>query len=395
MNVARVRHLENAINHFERGLKADTVSRCSIESHLRSYHAAHKAQLSRDDKEWLSDKFKDIYRWKSLIENFTTEPTSVGSLLRSYFSQSNWRAYAHSKVLPDHIRLSLPPALFEALSKQYGKERAREIAAVYNEKSPVFLRSNPRVMSRDEVVKAMNVAGIPAEPSAQSETGIKASRSPNLVDLDVMKNHACEFQDDSCQIVGKHISYLLNSSNSSRPVKILDFCCGSGGKSLVFGSSLRGKGHLFLHDINSKYMQQSRLKMKAAKIPNFTVVDSSQLSRFRGKMDFVLVDPPSTSSGQYRRYPERKWLYSDEFLSESISRQREIFKQALAFLKRDGKIIFSVSSILSPETWEQVKYFCDTHKLFLSFEPVHSLPMSHGIDGFFCAIMERQNRKIN
>ena len=394
MNVTRVRHLENAINHFERTLGTDTTARRSIDSHLRTYHAAHKSQLSKDDKDWLSDKFKDIYRWKSLIDHFTAEPRSVGNLLRSYFSETNWRAYAHSKVLPDHTRLSLPVELFDALSRQYGKDRAREIAGVYNEKSPVFLRLNPRVMARDEVVKLINGAGIPAEPCAHSETGVKVSRSPKLVDLDILKNHACEFQDESCQIIGKQVSNLIKTSNTSRPIKILDFCAGSGGKSLVFGPSLHGKGHLFLHDINSKYLHQSRMKMKSAKIPNFTVLDQSQMNRLRGKMDYVLVDAPSTSSGQYRRYPERKWLFSDEFLSESLARQRHIFKQALAFLKRDGKIIYSVSSILSSETWEQMQYFCETHKLFLSYEPVHSLPVSHGMDGFFCAIMERQARKI-
>lgn len=396
MNVVRIRHLENAINHFEKSVGVDNSFRCSIESHLRSYHAAHKSQLSKVDKEWLSDKFKDIYRWKSLIDHFSMEPRSVANLLRVYLGDSNWRAYAHSKVLPEHTRLSLPTSLFEALSKQYGKEKAREIAGIYNESTPVFLRVNRRVSSRDEVLKVINGAGIPAEASSHSETGLKVSRSPKLVDLDILKTHACEFQDEAFQIVGKQISDLILSTDSSTPVKVLDFCAGSGGKSLVFGPTLRGKGHLFINDVNMKYLHQARMKMKAAKIPNFTAItDPSQLNRLRGKMDFVLVDPPSTSSGQYRRYPERKWLYSEEASAQSVIRQQEIFKQALQYLKRDGKIIYSVSSILSCETWEQLKFFCDNHKLFLSYEPVHSLPVSHGMDGFFCAIMERQSRKIN
>jgi 16S rRNA (cytosine967-C5)-methyltransferase len=390
MNVARVRHLENAIVHFERTLAGASPGKMSLDSHLRVYHAAHKRQLSRDDKEWLSDKFKDIYRWKSLLEHFSSEPKSTVSLLRAYFGTANWRGYANSKTLPDQTRLSLPLSLLEALSKQYGKEKAREVATIYNEKPTVYLRVNPLVSSREEIIKIINTAGIAAEPSINSHVGIKVSRSPKLLDLSILDDHACEFQDESCQVIGTRIASLISGSSPRiRPVKILDFCSGSGGKSLVFGPTLQGKGHIFLHDINPRYLQQARMKMKAAKIPNFTIIASEE-NRLRGKMDYVLVDAPSTGSGQFRRYPERKWMFTDDSLTSSVQRQRDIFKQALKYLRGDGKIIYSVSSILSPETWEQVKYFCETHKLFLSYEPVHSLPVSHGMDGFFCAIMERQ-----
>jgi 16S rRNA C967 or C1407 C5-methylase (RsmB/RsmF family) len=355
--------------------------------------------LSIDDKDWLSDKFKDIYRWKSLIEHFSGVSNGPSDLLRAYFGSSNWRAYAASKVLPDHTRFSIPEPLFDALSNQYGKDKAREIAAIYNEKSPVFLRVNPRVSSREDVLKSMKAVGIAAEPTIHSELGIKVSRSPKLLQLDVLKNHSCEFQDESCQLVGAQISKLLTMHKKegtvSRPIKILDFCSGSGGKSLVFGPSLRGKGHIFLHDINQAYLQQARMKMRAAKIPNFTIMspnDPAYETRLRGKMDYVLVDAPSTSSGLFRRYPERKWMFTTEFVSESVDRQRAIFKEAIKYLKGDGKIIYSVSSVLSPETWEQLKFFCQEHKLFLTYEPVYSLPQSHGMDGFFCAIMERQKQ---
>ena len=117
MNVTRVRHLENALVHFRRDPTTQTFSAPSIDTHLRTYHAAHKSQLSIDDKDWLSDKFKDIYRWKSLIEHFSGVSNGPSDLLRAYFGSSNWRAYAASKVLPDHTRFSIPEPLFDALSQ--------------------------------------------------------------------------------------------------------------------------------------------------------------------------------------------------------------------------------------------------------------------------------------
>ena len=397
LNVNRVRHLENAMVHFERAIATENGPRISIDSHLRSYHAAHRNGLSLEDKEWLSDKFKDIYRWKSLLDNFSKDQStpSVGERLRTYFVSEGWRSYTNSKRLPEHIRLSIPEELFNTLSKQYGKEKSRKIASTYNEKPATFLRVNRLVESRDTIIKNLSSKGITAEPTMTSEIGIKISRNPKLLQApELVVDRSIELQDESCQIIGSQVDIPQNHKGTL----VLDYCAGSGGKSLVFGPDMGGKGHLYVHDINHRYLIQARNKLRSAKIGNFTLLNNSTESGSEKmknlchkKMDWIIVDAPSTGSGQYRRYPDRKWLYSDKFLSQCVERQREIFKSALKFLKpKKGKILYSVSSILSAETWDQLTYFCDTHGLYLCYEPVHSVPVSHGMDGFFCATLEKK-----
>jgi 16S rRNA C967 or C1407 C5-methylase (RsmB/RsmF family) len=283
--------------------------------------------------------------------------------------------------LPDHTRLSIPEELFNTLSKQYGKEKTRVIASIYNEKPSTFLRVNRLVETRDNVLKNLSARGITAEPASTSDIGIKISRTPKLLTVPDLLEHACEIQDESCQIVGRQV----DSGGL-----ILDYCAGSGGKSLVFAPDMNGKGHLYLHDINQRYLQQARSKLRSAKIRNFTIFPNNVDPRLKKKMDWIIVDPPSTGSGQFRRYPDRKWLFTDGFLNACILQQRKIFNDALKYLKKDGKIMYTVSSIIGAETWGQVEFFCHHHGLYLSYEPVHSLPVSHGMDGFFCATLERK-----
>ena len=384
MNVTRVRHLENALNHFGKSVKSPDVPVVSIDSHLRNYFRAHKGKLTSSDMEWLSDKFKDVYRWRGLVGHFATGGDSPADLLRVYFGNGGWRSYSDSKSLAEHVRTSMPEALFARLSSHYGKSKAVDIGRIWNERSTTFLRVNTLVQDREQVLKALTERGISAEKTLVSDIGLKVGHIEDIVTVPEVRDHACGLQDESCQTVGLQVAV-------SPGQKVMDFCSGSGGKSLVFGSQLKGSGHLFLHDVNTNFLAQAKRKLRDANIKNFTCVpnDSPQLKRLVRKMDWVLVDPPSTGSGHYRRYPDRKWLFSDESLSEKIQIQREIFKEAIKFMKKGGKIVYSTSSILPEENAEQIKYFCNIHSLYLTAEPVYALPQSRGMDGFFCAVMER------
>ena len=385
MNVNRVRHLENAISHFDRLSGRQECAKMSIDSHLRAYFRAHKMKLDQSDKEWLSEKFKDLYRWKGLITHFMQGTASPSNFLRVYFGNTNWRAYANSRTLAGNICSSMPEELFKRLTHCFGKDKALDIGKVWNESSVTFLRVNPLVDDRERVYKFLASKGISVEKSNVNAIGLRITRSDILPSLKELKEHSFDIQDESCQMVGLQID--CNPGD-----KVLDFCCGSGGKSLVFGPQLKGKGHLFLHDVNEFYLKQAKRKLYNAKIRNFSCLTtgSPQLDSLKRKMDWILVDVPSTGSGQFRRYPERKWLYSDESLQKHIADQREIFKRALTYLSRKGKIVYSTSSILPDENMEQVKHFCESHKLYLVKEPVFSLPQSHGMDGFFSAVLERR-----
>lgn len=307
------------------------------------------------------------------------------NLLRTYFGNPSWRAYNDSTTLSDYTKVSMPESLYLLLVKHFGRSKALEIGRIWNEKAPIYMRVNSLRDTRENVLRQLVLQGVPAEPSKTSTIGIKILRGDNIWNIPELQDNVLSLQDESCQIIGYHINVHPGD-------KVLDFCSGSGGKSLVLGPKLQGKGHLFLHDVNPRYLLQARKKLRETGIRNFTCVSpgSEQFSGLKGKMDWVLVDPPSTGTGQFRRYPDRKWLFSDSRLNETVQQQRAIFATALEKMNPQGKIVYSTSSILPEENEMQIKHFCDMHKLYLVSEPIYSLPVSHGMDGFFCAIMERQ-----
>jgi 16S rRNA C967 or C1407 C5-methylase (RsmB/RsmF family) len=127
-----------------------------------------------------------------------------------------------------------------------------------------------------------------------------------------------------------------------------------------------------------------------------------------------------------------KWSFSEERLAYCIRLQQKIFEDALRFVKkrgdantdgngdagasgnmnngdhhnlnsssnssshgntnsgRGGRIVYATHSILEEENMAQVRLFCKKYGLVLVREPRHALPQSKGLDGFFCAVMERR-----
>merc|ERR1719318_857301 len=72
----------------------------------------------------------------------------------------------------------------------------------------------------------------------------------------------------------------------------MDFCAGSGGKSLVIGQGMLNRGQLFMHDPRDMKLFEAKRRMRKAGIRNYTLLPPAHplLPKLRTKMDWVLVD---------------------------------------------------------------------------------------------------------
>ena len=177
-----------------------------------------------------------------------------------------------------------------------------------------------------------------------------------------------EPQDEASQII-------CDIMQAKPGQQILDYCAGSGGKSLGFGANMLGKGQIHLHDVREKSLHDAKKRLKRAGIQNFQfyINNESRINKLIGKMDTVLVDAPCSCSGTFRRRPDQKWLLSEEKLTEFIELQREILKKSIPFIKVGGTLIYSTCSILQEENEDQTNLlktyknltFIKSHKILL------------------------------
>lgn len=338
---------------------------------VANYFRSHKA-LGSKDRKWLLEAIYPLIKWQGLIDYNTPRPISWQKRLRTFLSHSIPELQAKNGT-PPHISCSFPQFLFAKLLDFYGEETTLQICHTLNEKAPITLRTNPIKISREQLLSKL-------DPNVFCKThlaphGISCLKRVNLHDLAEYREGFFEIQDEASQLVADMID--------ARPKQqILDYCSGSGGKSLAFAHKMQGTGQIFLHDIRQSALKQAKKRCKRAGIHHAQF----NLPLLKNKMDWVIVDAPCSGTGTLRRNPDMKWKLTKEAIDELVEKQRDIFKQALCYMKPNGLILYATCSILPEENESQTDYFLNTFPIKLHAPIFKTLPQSEGMDGFYAAL---------
>ncbi|OEH76763.1 nol1 nop2 sun family domain-containing protein [Cyclospora cayetanensis] len=363
MNAFRVRHLEQALQLY---YAPHSTGHLPLDLFLRHYYNCNKS-VGSNDKKFITEHIYQIVKWKGLLDHITPPPTSWPSRIRTYFVSDRWKLQTQNIKLPPSTRTSFPSELFARIENAYGTVKAINICNILNEEAPTYLRTNTLAISRDRLYSYLLNKGIAVEKSANSPYALVLPHRQRLGDLPEFHRGYFEIQDEASQLAALKVAAKPGD-------KVLDYCAGSGGKTLAFGPQMVNKGKIYLHDVRERMLREAKKRLKRAGITNYTVLTPGDpvLQKLAGAMDWltiprfafgagvtgrlgrcafvqVVCDVPCTGTGALRRSPEMKWKYRDD----------------------------------------KAKFFCQQHGLVLNEPPFHSLPTSRGMDGFFCATFSR------
>jgi len=362
--------------HFFQILHSFDPNKGPLDLFISRYFRSHP-QLGSKDRLFIVERLYTFFRWKSLLEG--KEEEALFELLEKDLS-----TYGNTS-LEEHVRVSFPKDLFEALQRRW-KEKTLSICFASNKEAPITLRTNSMKISRKELIERLQSSGIEAKENPQGKDAITLSRRLNVWILPEFKEGFFEMQDAGSQKVAELIEVKPGDS-------FLDYCAGSGGKALACAPKMKNRGQIFLHDIRPKALQEAKKRLKRAGIQNAQCIlnnEKKRLKLLKGRMDFVLVDVPCSGTGTLRRNPDMKWLFSSEKLASLIKEQREIFDQAFSFVRAGGTIIYATCSLLAEENEEQIEHFLSRYPLKIVGEPFQSVPEDGKMDGFFAVCMQKR-----
>lgn len=364
----REHHLFTILSEYEAQL-------LPLDRFLSEYFRAHKAVGSKDRKV-LCENIYSIIRWKGLLDYLCCKPISWEARYQKFMQFSPDRFFEDSEI-PLHIRLSFPKELFNLIVRSLGEEKARAFCKTSNAEAPITIRVNLLKISRENLLKIWENA-IPAAHGS-FHTAVILSKRMNFFTLPEFKMGYFEVQDEGSQ-------YLADLVNVNPGQLVLDFCAGSGGKSLAIAPKMQRKGQLFLHDIRKHALLEAKKRLKRAGVQNAQILlpDSAQKKTLYEKFDWVLVDVPCSGTGTLRRNPDMKWRFTSKTLQKVQQDQRTIFEQALKFVKPGGHIVYTTCSVLQSENEEQTHYFTKNFSLKTTSGAFSSLPLhTTDADGFY------------
>lgn len=352
---------------------------------LKDYFNSHKA-IGSKDRTYITETAYALIRWKGLLD-FLCNETSVSpnweNRLDLFLDPQFEKAKSRSNV-PLHILLSFSKELFDLIVASHGLEKAQKICEICNRSAPTTIRANSMKITREQLLKKWS--GIyEVSPCLYSKLGIIFHRRMNFFSMQEFKDGLFEVQDEGSQLLADLVQAKAGDL-------VLDYCAGSGGKTLAFAPRMLNKGQIYLHDIRSFVLEQAKKRLRRAGIQNAQIVleDEPKLKKLKKNMDWVLVDAPCSGTGTLRRNPEMKWKFETSKFLNVQGQQRMIFEKALSFLKPDGRIIYSTCSILKEENQEQTDHFLKTYDLVIEGEVFESLPQKNGMDGFYGVVFRRK-----
>ena len=314
------------------------------------------------------------------------------------------------------IVFSHPEWLVERWIKRHGAKDAMLMCQANLALPPVVLRTNTLKITRDRLAEELASSGIVTKNTVYSPDGLEVVEKGEAFLNPSDKRYY--IQDEASQIV----AYLVS------PVPgevILDACAAPGGKTTHLAQLMRNEGTIMALDKQSSRLRtvediSRRLGVKniianAADASTVVfeplLVGVKDLSRGSimpsGGFDAILVDAPCSGLGVLRRTPDIKYKRTKEDAERLAKIQGRLLDNLAKYVRRGGRLVYSVCTFEPEETIEVAELFLKTHQDFFAEDLsgvlpggcaglvgrdgyFTSYPHKHGMDGFFAARFGRK-----
>lgn len=270
------------------------------------------------------------------------------------------------------IFYSHPLWLVRRWIERWGVEGATELCKTNLTPPPRTLRANTLNISRDALFEELLKEGIEVKESRFSPDGLEISPSIEAVRRAKFSSDDKRFyiQDEASQL----IAYLA----APKPNEIcLDACAAPGGKTTHMAAMMKNQGVIWALDRSStrlKSIEQTAQRLGAAIIKTKQTDAAKPLEFEENSFDAILCDSPCSGLGVLRRTPDIKWRIKEGDLTELAGRQKRLLDNLARYLKKGGRLVYSVCTLEPEETEEVIKGFFACNPGFVIENAANFLP---------------------
>lgn len=255
--------------------------------------------------------------------------------------EKEWLKRRNEEVYPAAVEAECPDWLFD-------KVKDIHLLKALNEPASADLRLNKG--SRAQVIEQLQGEGLYFVPTPYSPIGIRSAERVNLNNCVAYKEGVIEVQDEASQLAA-----ILADVRPEH--KIIDYCCGAGGKSLTMAFLMNRQGKIQIYDINRSRLEAVKERAVRLDVKNLEIIDEV------GDRDYdrFVVDAPCSGTGTWRRSPDAKYRLTPETLKELNKTQAELLEKAFNHIRRGGRVVYITCSILRDENEDIIEAFLSRH----------------------------------
>ncbi|MEJ7616278.1 MAG: 16S rRNA (cytosine(967)-C(5))-methyltransferase RsmB [Pyrinomonadaceae bacterium] len=296
------------------------------------------------------------------------------------------------------LATSHPAWLIERWARSFGWDEALAFAQINNTIPPTAFRINTLRIEEESLLRRLSDQGAASVTRSLIAPGawrIEGGSNARLQEL--TREGLIYLQDEASQLV----STALDPQPGER---ILDVCAAPGSKATHAAIKMRDTGHIVAGDIHLHRLKSLRTTAARQNLQSLSLLafDAEIAIPFAdGAFDRVLIDAPCTGTGTLRHNPEIRWRLSAAGITELAKRQKIMLNCSARAVKLGGRLVYSTCSVETEENEDVVAAFLADHSEFNlvaahlptelsnSFGAARTWPQRHGADGFFIAVLEK------
>ena len=301
------------------------------------------------------------------------------------------------------IQYALPEWIINIWLSQYSEKEVRAICEALNKRAEVCGRCNTLKGDKEALMDTLKSEGVEVEVGRLLEEAFYVKKVDKLQNLASFKVGAWTVQDESAMLV----AHIVNPTKGDT---VLDMCSAPGGKSMHMADLMQNKGHIVACDIHPHKLEliEKNAKRLGINIISPTLQDGTVLNEaFIEKFDKVLLDAPCSGLGIMKRKPDIRHNKTKEDLEDIVSIQKAIVKNAVQYLKPNGRLVYSTCTISYEENEKMAHEIAEQYGLELESIVEHLpeclknevneqgmiqiLPQIADTDGFFIASFRKRS----
>lgn len=280
------------------------------------------------------------------------------------------------------VKYSCPQNLINMWTKMYTRENTIKILDCINNRPPVFAIPNSMYVDEDELLYELENCNITGE----------------IVDGAVLITSGFDLSD--CKAFDDGLFYIedLSSYHCAKALgavsgdTVIDVCSAPGGKAFTIAQRMNNNGVVYAYDLYEHRVKliDSGAKRLGINIIKTDVNDATEYNKDIPLADKILCDVPCSGLGIIRRKPEIRYKDLDS-IADLPDIQYKILSISSAYLKKGGRLVYSTCTLNKKENEKVVNKFLESNSEFKLIEDVTIFPSANGGDGFYYAVLEKND----
>ncbi len=325
---------------------------------------------------------------------FGAQAGFLNAVLRGYIREKDETHMLLNRLKDEEpaVAWSHPPELYERWKSRWGEDALAGLLEWNNTPPPTCARVNTLRIPVADLTQEWRREGVEATPAALSWDKAPAYRldaHPPLESLESFRNGGFYIQDPS--------TLLSVMALDPQPGEtILDLCAAPGGKTTLMAQCMNNEGCVVATDIDPdrlRQVEENAERLGASCVETWNLNQTLKARKPEPTFDRILIDAPCSNTGVIRRRVDARWRADDEAIEALRATQLGLLKQAAAWLKPAGRIVYSTCSLEPEENRGVIFEFVKGSRRFSLTTDRQLLPFLDRVDGAYCAVLQEQGKR--